>query len=177
MGNDDSEVSTAERDAKRCKRNADNIVKSLSSMPRKELEAVAKAALEASDEAIVAATTIIEASQKRLIHCKRCHTSFDPDYAGKNDCVVEGHDDSQYQRVRVPGGFDDFQYGCCGKMEDEGGPCWTGPHLVGDFDPKSDCWLDRSYDMQGWKGKTEAECFGCQYSGCEECCTCGSLRR
>lgn len=168
----------SERAPKRRKVDVSAVMTRLSVMPRKELEAISRLVLDAaSDATLEAALSVMHRSQQRMTHCRRCHQWFDPVFAGEEDCVMDEHDNSQWTRIRAEDGSDKFRSGCCGKLDNAGGPCWKGLHLLGNFDGKSGYWKDTKIAraIEGWSGNTENECFGCMHGACVMCCTCGTL--
>lgn len=105
----------------------------LDDLQRDALLAIAKSAIQspnAPEETLQLASQFVSQRANRMLHCVRCHDDYDPNYAGKKDCVMEDHDEGGGM-IRVPGegGWDEFAWPCCEKMEDSGEPCFEGSHI------------------------------------------------
>ena len=99
-------------------------------LSRDDLKKVARAGITESQAVLNLAETLISRTEFRMQHCVRCHEDYDPSNTGDSDCVQETHDDTNGMiRCRGEGGWDDFQYPCCEKMQDDSSRCFEGYHI------------------------------------------------
>ena len=139
-----SEINSV-RPTKKVKRNEEsttnslNIVQELPKLRRKQLEAIAEAAIKSCDKARLAASKVLHQSSF-LQHCVRCHEDFDPDVSSSWKCIMEGHDTNNGMIETGTNYGKDWLYPCCLKYDDSDEPCWIGRHILSwdEFTPAAD---------------------------------------
>lgn len=182
-----SEINSV-RPTKKVKRNEEsttnslNIVQELPKLRRKQLEAIAEAAIKSCDKAKLAASKVLHHKSSYLQHCVRCHEDFDPDVSSSWQCITEGHDTNNGMIETGNNYGKDWLYPCCLKYHDSEEPCWIGRHLLtwNEFTPAEEPYLVDRPSEDYWNDKNLAEkwsrqeCVACAIDDpyCIPCCTC-----
>lgn len=150
---------------------AASIVAQLSRLRRSQLEEVAKAAVESSDEAFQAAAKVLVV-EKTLQHCVRCHEDYDPENSSGHSCAMEEHDEDNGMIESGKSGRV-WLWPCCEQDEATADYCWIGSH-ISSWEDGDDYWKDEEM-VKAWKHRDTSECFECKHGDgwCTTCCTCG----
>jgi hypothetical protein len=108
---------------------ASSIAERLSELGKSDLEKLARAGIVESEATLNLARDLLDQRHTRVLHCVRCHEDYDRKHAGHKDCVMEEHDEDGLSKEAGPGTSFVFKWSCCGKSEDDSGPCYEGPHM------------------------------------------------